>query len=195
MARSQKFPSVKSFASTITSYRWPIPIDTSVVLYGTMGTKSVEITSSVWLSIIKRKCWSAAALTSRSRYRFPASKLVSNRDPDSLYVLVPLMRPLTAVGGPPVAAWRTRLSAVSLCDLSIPKDQTDSRRRRRAYMVPIVQEQVAEILVVISRCWAVDHNATEDTIPGLNVEMAVVPATSVLGRSPLICERVTYQRK
>lgn len=57
-------------------------------------------------------------------------------------------------------------------------------------MVPIIQEQVAEVLIIISRGWAVNDNATKDAIPGLDVEMAVIPATSVLGCSPFVCERV-----
>lgn len=60
-------------------------------------------------------------------------------------------------------------------------------------MVPIVQKQVSEVLVVISRRWAVNKNATEDAVPSLDVEMAVIPATSVLGCSPLVREGVTCQ--
>lgn len=58
-------------------------------------------------------------------------------------------------------------------------------------MVPIVQEQVAKIFIVIRRGWAINHNATKDAIPGLDVKMAVIPAASVLGCSPFVCERVT----
>lgn len=58
-------------------------------------------------------------------------------------------------------------------------------------MVPIIQEQVAKVLIIISRRWAVDQNATEDAVPSLDVEVAVVPATSVLSCSPLVYERVT----
>lgn len=78
-----------------------------------MGTKSVEITSRVWLSIMNLMWLSAPVFTSLRRYLLPASKVLSKREPVSLYTLVPLIRPLAAVGGPEMEAWRARLSAVS----------------------------------------------------------------------------------
>jgi hypothetical protein len=54
--------------------------------------------------MLNLKCVSAAPLTSRSRYDVPDAKVVSNRDPASSYVLVPLIKQLSRVGGPVDAA-------------------------------------------------------------------------------------------
>lgn len=40
---------------------------------------------------------------------------------------------------------------------------------------PIVQEDVAKVLVVVCSCGAVDENTTENTVPSLNREVRVVP--------------------
>jgi hypothetical protein len=83
-----------------------MPMLRTVVLYGSIGTKSVLMTVRVWLSMENLNMVSIALLTRRSRYEFPAVKVVLNRVPvwlsesSSPYTLVPLIRPLSRVGGP-----------------------------------------------------------------------------------------------
>lgn len=60
-------------------------------------------------------------------------------------------------------------------------------------MVPIVQKQVSKVLIIISRRWTVNYNTAEDAVPSLDIEVAMVPATSVLSGLPLVCKRITCQ--
>jgi hypothetical protein len=103
------------------------------------------------------------------RYRVPASKVVSKRDPNvPLNVFVPLIRPLGGIGGPSVAAWRTSSSAVFWRQLAeiLPVKRTPS-----THMIPIVQEKMAQIYIIVGGCRTIDQNPAKHPIPRLDVEM------------------------
>ena len=90
----------------ITSYRWPIPIETTSVVYGLIGTKSAEITVIVWLSREILKKVSVAILMNLRRYFFPGLNSVRKRFPPPTQLVsvldeqsntfVPLISPFTA---------------------------------------------------------------------------------------------------
>lgn len=81
----------------------PIPMDSSVVLKGTMGTKSAAMTVKVWLSSDAWIQLLMPVLTSRRRCVLPDVSVVSGFWPPYSEVMVPLMRMLSAIGGP--CAW------------------------------------------------------------------------------------------
>lgn len=51
-------------------------------------------------------------------------------------------------------------------------------------VVPVVQEDHAEVLIVVGSGGTVDDDTTEDTLPGLEGEVGVVPGGPVLGGPP-----------
>lgn len=59
-------------------------------------------------------------------------------------------------------------------------------------MVPVIDQHVAEINVVIRSSRAVDQYTTKQAVPGLYVEMRMIPGGSVLCRAPLVCEAVSW---
>lgn len=58
-------------------------------------------------------------------------------------------------------------------------------------MVPVIQDHVAEIDVVVRSCRAVDQYTAKESVPGLDVKVAVIPAGSVLGCAPFVGETVS----
>lgn len=58
-------------------------------------------------------------------------------------------------------------------------------------MVPIRQEEVAKVHIVVARSRPIDDDAAEDAIPGLDIEVGMIPSCSILHRSPLVRVRVT----
>lgn len=51
---------------------------------------------------------------------------------------------------------------------------------------PVVQEDVAEIHVVVGRSRTVDENASKNAVPSLDRKVGVIPAGSVLNSAPLV---------
>jgi hypothetical protein len=56
-------------------------------------------------------------------------------------------------------------------------------------MIPVVEEDHAEILVIVGRGRAIDDDATKDTLVGLEREVGVIPARAILGCLPGVCDR------
>lgn len=47
-------------------------------------------------------------------------------------------------------------------------------------MVPVIQEEHAEILIIIGGGGSVDNNATEDSLPGLQGKVGMIPCATIL---------------
>ena len=60
---------------------------------------------------------------------------------------------------------------------------------------PIVEEEIAEIFIVICGSRAIDNDASQNAIPSLDVEMRVIPTGSVLCSSPRVSERVSWSNR
>lgn len=58
------------------------------------------------------------------------------------------------------------------------------------HMIPIVQEDVTKINIVIGTCGAIDQNSTEQSVPGLDVEVRMIPASTILDRTPRVGQRI-----
>lgn len=63
------------------------------------------------------------------------------------------------------------------------------------YVVPIIQEDMAKVDVVVGSCRSVDEYSTEHSVPGLNVEVRVVPTISVLNGPPTVSVGVTRSNR
>lgn len=57
-------------------------------------------------------------------------------------------------------------------------------------MIPVVQEYMTKINIVIGTCGAIDQDSTEKSVPSLDVEVRMVPASAILDRSPRIGQRI-----
>lgn len=57
-------------------------------------------------------------------------------------------------------------------------------------MVPVVQEEHAQVFIVIGRSRAIDDDTTKNTLPCLKRKVRVVPGTSILSCSPSVCDSV-----
>lgn len=53
-------------------------------------------------------------------------------------------------------------------------------------MVPIIQEEHTEVLIVVGRSRAVDDNASKDTLPRLESKVGMIPSRAVLQSSPSV---------
>jgi len=59
-------------------------------------------------------------------------------------------------------------------------------------MVPVVQKYMTQINVVVGRCRAIDQNTSEYTIPCLDVEVGVIPASTIFDCTPLVGIRISW---
>lgn len=80
-------------------------------------------------------------------------------------------------------------------------DETIRRRRRPAdrgcehevvggVVVPVVQDNVAKVDVVVGSRRAVDEDASKHTVPGLDIEVRVPPSSPVICCAPLVREAI-----
>lgn len=58
-------------------------------------------------------------------------------------------------------------------------------------MIPVIQEDVAKVNIIVGSCRSVDDDSTKDAVPGLDVEMRVIPAGTILNSPPAIGMLVT----
>ena len=60
-------------------------------------------------------------------------------------------------------------------------------KRVHGVVKPFVEEEDAEVFIVVAAGGAVDHNTTMQTFPGLECKVGVVPGRSILRCFPGIC--------
>jgi hypothetical protein len=62
-------------------------------------------------------------------------------------------------------------------------------------MVPVVQEKMAQIHIVVCTCRTIDQNPAKYPIPRLDVKVRVIPTTTVLDCPPTVGVGVTRSNR
>lgn len=57
-------------------------------------------------------------------------------------------------------------------------------------MVPVVQEEHAQVFIVVGRSRTIDDDTTKDTLPRLQCKVRMIPGASVLYCSPRVSDSV-----
>ena len=56
--------------------------------------------------------------------------------------------------------------------------------RKATYMVPVIQEEMSQIYIVVRSRRTIDEDPTEDSVPRLYIKMRVIPPSSILVSMP-----------
>ena len=81
-----------------------------------------------------------------------------------------------------VCSWRTSV-------LHVAVQLTGSK------VIPLSQEEVSKIDIVVGCSWAIDKNASEDSIPRLHTEVRMVPGRAILSGLEGICHGVSWSSR
>lgn len=54
-------------------------------------------------------------------------------------------------------------------------------------MIPVIQENMTKVNIVIGTCRSVDQDATKHPVPSLDIEVRMIPASAILDSTPRIC--------